>query len=224
MSPAFPARADNPELQTQAGSPWPTFRHDSRNTGFSPIAGKYNGAEPWMFQTGKGIFSTPVIDDSGIIYAGSADHYFYALHPDGTLAWKYETGEMIDSAGALGRFDPASGCSPITFISGDGKMYHFRTDNVSLQQRPIWVYQSEMRPGISYNRWFEGNVAIGPDGTLYSGNTNFLYYAINPDGTLKWTYETSSNNWSQAAFGADGTIFWGLDTYIRGVSPQGKEL
>lgn len=225
LSPSLPTRADNPELQTQAGSLWPTFRHDSRNTGFSPVAGKYSGDKPWMFQTGKGIFNTPVIDNRGIIYIGSADHYFYALNPDGALAWKYETGEIIDSAAALGRFDPVLGCSPITFISGDGKMYNFRTDNVTLEQRPIWIYQAELRPGISYNRWFEGNVAIGPDGTLYSGNTNFLYYAINPDGTLKWTYETAANDWSQAAFGADGSIFWGsLDTYIRGVSPQGKEL
>ena len=68
-------------------------------------------------------------------------------------------------------------------------------------------------------------MAVGYDGTFYSGNTNFLYYAINPDGTLKWTYPTTSNNWSQAAFADDGTIFWGSnDTYVRAVAPDGKEL
>jgi outer membrane protein assembly factor BamB len=210
---------------TLSGSPWPTFRHDSRSTGFSPIRAAYAGDKPWMYQTGKGIFSTPVIDDHGTVYAGSADHFFYALNADGTLKWKYETGEIIDSAGALGAFDPSRGYSTITFISGDGKMYRFRTDDVPLEQRQVWVYEAQLRPGVSYNRWFEGNVAVGPDGTLYAGNTNFNYYAINPDGTLKWTYETASNNWSQAAFGADGTIYWGsLDTYIRGVKPDGKEL
>ncbi len=210
---------------TLAGSPWPTFRHDSRSTGFSSIRAVYTGDKPWMFQTGKGIFSTPVIDDNGTVYVGSADHFFYALNSDGTLKWKYQTGEIIDSAGALGAYDPSKGYATITFISGDGKMYRFRTDDVPLEQRKVWTYEAQLRPGVSYNRWFEGNVAVGPDGTLYAGNTNFNYYAINPDGTLKWTYETASNNWSQAAFGADGTIFWGsLDTYIRGVKPDGKEL
>jgi len=211
---------------TLDGSPWPTFRHDARNTGFSPMRAVYvEGEEPWMFQTGKGIFSTPVIDDKGIIYGGSADHYFYAINPDGSLKWKYQTGEIIDSAGALSAFDPVAGYSAITFISGDGKMYRFRTGDVPLDQRKIWTFEAELRPGVSYNRWFEGNVAVGPDGTLYAGNTNFNYYAVNPDGTLKWTYETASNNWSQAAFAADGTIYWGsLDTYIRSVSPEGKEL
>jgi len=212
-------------VATLAGSPWPTFRHDTRNSGFSPIRAVYAGDKPWMFQTGKGIFSTPVIDDKGTVYVGSADHFFYALNPDGTLKWRYETGEIIDSAGALATYDPSRGYATITFISGDGKMYRFRTDDVPLEQRTVWTFEAELRPGISYNRWFEGNVAIGPDGTLYAGNTNFNYYAINPDGTLKWTYETASNNWSQAAFAADGTIFWGsLDTYFRGVKPDGKEL
>ncbi len=211
---------------TLAGSPWPTFRHDTRNTGFSDIRAAYvEGEEPWMFQTGKGIFSTPVIDDKGTIYVGSADHYFYALNPDGSLKWKYLTGEIIDSAGALSAFDPVAGYSAITFISGDGKMYRFRTDDVPPDQRKVWTFEAELRPGVSYNRWFEGNVAVGPDGTLYAGNTNFNYYAVNPDGTLKWTYETASNNWSQAGFAVDGTIYWGsLDTYIRGVGPDGKEL
>ena len=218
---AAPAPASQPygyDVPVQPDSPWPTFRRDRRNSGASPLPADYQGDQPWMFQTGKGLFTTPVIDSDGMIYIGSADHYFYALNPDGSLNWKYETGEIIDSAGAL---TPGA----ITFISGDGRMYHFQTGKMDISKRPIWVYEAQLRPGVSYNRWFEGNVAVGFDGTFYSGNTNFLYYAINPDGTLKWTYPTTSNNWSQAAFGDDGTIFWGSnDTYIRAVAPDGKEI
>lgn len=94
-----------------------------------------------------------------------------------------------------------------------------------MSERPVWVYEAELRPEVSYNRWFEGNVAVGFDGTYYSGNTNFLYYAIHPDGTLKWTYPTDSNNWSMAAIGDDGSIYWGsLDTYVRSVAPDGNEI
>jgi outer membrane protein assembly factor BamB len=218
MNPAPPSQPYGYDVPVQAESPWPTFRRDRRNTGSSPLPAIYNNDKPWFFQTGKGLFTTPVIDENGMIYVGSADHYFYALNSDGSLNWKYETGEIIDSAGAL---TPGA----ITFISGDGHMYHFRTGQMELSARPIWTYEAQLRPDVSYNRWFEGNVAVGYDGTLYSGNTNFLYYAINPDGTLKWTYPTTSNNWSQAAFADDGTIFWGSnDTYIRAVAPDGKEI
>ncbi len=212
---------------TEENSPWPSFRHDPRNTGRSPLRGSYSGGQPWQFATDKGIFSTPVIDSKGTIYFGSADHFFYALSPDGNLKWKFETGEIIDSAAVLGRPQTPGGAAPLTFISADGKMYHFRTDDASAtpKDRLQWAFEAQMRPGISFNRWFEGNVAMGPDGTLYAGNTNFNYYAVNPDGTQKWVYATGSNNWSQAAFGADGSIYWGsLDTYIRAVSPVGREL
>jgi outer membrane protein assembly factor BamB len=221
----LPSRPNGYAVPVQADSPWPTFRRDEHNTGASPLPAVYAGGQPWFFQTGKGLFVTPVIDGSGTIYVGSADHYFYAINRDGSLKWKYQTGDIIDSAAALTGPDPASGAPTITFISGDGKMYRFRTDDVPMAQRPLWVYEAELRPGISYNRWFEGNVAVGYDGTLYAGNTNFLYYAINPDGTLKWTYETGSNSWSQAGFGNDGTIFWGsLDTYMRAVDSAGRQL
>lgn len=207
-------------------SPWPTFRHDSRNTGFSEQIADYNPAapwdKPWFFHTGKGIFSTPVIGRDGTIYVGSADHVFYAVNPDGSLQWQVETGEIIDSAGAITINDEDE---RVTFISGDGKMYQLRTGELLDSTREVWQFEAELRPGVSFNRWFEGNVAVGPDGTLYAGNTNFMYYALSTDGKLKWTYPTGSNNWSQAAFGEDGSIYWGsLDTFIRKVSAQGKEI
>ena len=43
---------------TQAGAPWPTMRHDTANTGRSPIAARWHGDRPWSFATGRGIFST----------------------------------------------------------------------------------------------------------------------------------------------------------------------
>ena len=211
------------------GAPWPTFRGDPRNTGRSPMVATYAAVadQPWFFQTGKGIFSTPVIDAQGVVYVGSADHFFYALQPDGKLKWKFETGEIIDSAGALSLSPGTAGEVTVTFISGDGCMYHLRTEGeyARASDRLLWKYEAQLRPGVSFNRWFEGNVALGSDGTFYAGNSNFCYYALGPDGTLKWTYPTGSNNWSLAAFAEDGTIFWGSnDTFIRAVSPEGREL
>ncbi len=204
------------EVPVQADAPWPTFRRDHRNAACSPIAAEYRGDKPWSFQTGKGIFSTPIIDAAGTIYVGSADHYFYAINPNGTEKWRFETGEIIDSAGALLHDD----MPVVVFPSGDGYLYYLHTVDGKLLRK----FDARVAPRASYNNWFEGNIAVGYDGALYAGNTNFNYYAVNPNGTLRWTYQTGANAWSCAAFAADGTIFWASnDTKIRAVRPDGRE-
>ena len=142
MTPPAPSEPYGYDVPVQPESPWPTFRRDRRNTRRQPAACRIPGDQPWRFQTGKGIFSTPVIDADGLIYFGSADHSFYALNPDGALNWKYETGEIIDSAGSR-----STTAGAITFISGDGHMYHFQTGEMPVSERPVWVYEAELRPG-----------------------------------------------------------------------------
>ena len=93
------------DVPVQQSSPWPEMRRDSRNTGASPIRARYDGGRPWLFRTGRGIFSTPVIGGDGTVYVGSADHDFYALRPDGRLRWKLRTGGIIDAAAAIGAYD-----------------------------------------------------------------------------------------------------------------------
>ncbi len=199
----------------QSGSPWPIYRRTTRNSASSPLCADFQGDSPWFFQTGKGIFSTPIIDAQGVIYVGSADHNFYAINSDGREKWRFRTGEMIDSAGAL----PADVPGTVLVPSGDGYLYRLNTAD----GQQVWKFDARVSPRMSYNNWFEANVMIGPDGTIYAGNTNFNYYAITPDGQLKWTYETGSNAWSAAALGPDGTIYWGsCDTFCHAVSSQGK--
>lgn len=207
----------------RADSPWPTFRRDHRNTGRSTLPAMYQGDQPWSFPTGKGIFSTPVIDGDGVVYVGSADHYFHAINPDGTLRWRFKTGELIDSAAALHRHD-ASGPPSVTFGSGDGLLYHLRTDDVDNDaDRVLWTFNAAAAPGKGFNNWWEGNVQIGFDGTIYAGNTNWNYYALNPDGSLRWTQETGNNNWSIAALADDGAIFWGsCDTKVYATAADGR--
>jgi outer membrane protein assembly factor BamB len=203
----------------------PIFRRDHRNTGTSPLPAIYQGDQPWSFRTGKGVFSTPVIDEHGVIYVGSADHNFYALNPDGTEKFRFPTGEIIDSAGALPRLDPALGHPTVLIPSGDGHIYNIRTDDsVTGTDRLVWAFDARSAPGTGFNNWFEGNIGFNVDGTILAGNTNFNYYALNPNGTLKWTYSTGSNNWSIAGLGDDGMIYWGSnDLYVRGVQPNGRE-
>src|SRR5687768_7670683 len=102
-----------------AGSPWPKFRHDLRQTGRSELPPRVTDDRPWVFHTGKGIFSSAVIGADGTIYIGSADRTFYAIGADGALRWSRPTGEIIDSSALLddrGR---------VYVGSGDGHLYAF---------------------------------------------------------------------------------------------------
>ncbi len=54
---------------------------------------------------------------------------------------------------------------------------------------------------------------IGSDGTIYVASNDAKLYAINPDGTLNWTYTLGKVSYGSPAIGADGTIYIG--SYIR---------
>ena len=187
-------------------SPWPKFRRTARQDGRSPVL-PVTGGEPWSFQTGKGIFSTPVIGGDGTVYVGSADRTFYALWPDGTLRWKVETGEIIDSSALLddkGR---------IYFGSGDGilRCLDAKTGEV------VWTLEADdpAKTG-GFIRWFEGNVAMQPEGTLLVPNDNFRLYAVDRDtGTVVWKYVMPDQTWSLPALDvASGTAFVGNNNLL----------
>jgi outer membrane protein assembly factor BamB len=216
-APAGPAARTVP---TEPGSPWPSMRHDRRNTGSSPIRGRYRrGDRPWRFRTGKGVFSTPVIGRDETVYAGSADTWFYALGPNGRLSWRFKTGEIIDSAGVLGR-------GTVTFGSGDEHIYRLRSDARPLgrRARTLWRFRATRKPaeGQLVN-WWEGNVTMGFGGNLFAGNTGGAEYSLTPRGKLRWVHPAGNSVWSNAAIGDDGTVYFGsLDLSVRAVSAHGK--
>jgi outer membrane protein assembly factor BamB len=67
--------------------------------------------------------------------------------------------------------------------------------------------------------------SIGADGTIYVGSYDKKLYAINQNGTLKWTYNTGSLGnyiYSSPSIGADGTIYVGSDDKkLYAINPNG---
>ena len=51
--------------------------------------------------------------------------------------------------------------------------------------------------------------AIGSDGTIYVGSYDINLYAINPDGSKKWEFDTLAGVVTSPAIGSDGTIYVG---------------
>jgi len=190
------------------------MRHDRFNTGRSPIRATYHrGDRPWAFTTGKGVFSTPIVDRHETVYAGSADTYFYAIR-SGRPRWRFKTGEIIDSAGVLGRG------GTVTFGSGDERIYRLRARTGAR----VWTFRATRKPaqGQLVN-WWEGNVTMGPGGVLYAGNTGGAEYALDPHGRLRWLHPTGNSVWSNAAIGKDGSVYFGsLDLNIYALNSRGR--
>ena len=195
------------DVPLDTASPWPKFRRNALQNGRSPVRPVDSGRAPWVFQTAKGIFSTPVIGGDGTVYIGSADHSFYAIDRDGDLRWSFQTGEIIDSSALL---DDAG---RVVFGSGDGRLYALDRDAGDL----LWSYEADdPAANGAFITWFEGNVAMAPDGTLYAPNDNYCTYAIDRvTGAPRWCARTLDQTWSLPAVNpSTGTLFMGSNFYF----------
>jgi outer membrane protein assembly factor BamB len=149
----------------------------------------------WSVETGGGP-SSPAISEDGTVYVGSLDHGVYAVGPDGTLRWRFETGWAVPWA-------PAIGSDGTIYIgSGDGNLYALAPDGT-----PRWSYQ------VVSNQWF-GTPSIASDGTIYIGLSIGAVgaddlMALNSNGTLKWSIDIGSSVLSSPALAADGTLYVG---------------
>lgn len=193
-------------------SPWPKFRANCLQNGRSPVKPQASQGRPWKYSTGKGIFSSPVIDGQGNIYIGSGDHHFYSLTKQGRLRWKFRTQEIIDSAALL------DNKGHVYFGSGDGHVYALERDS----GKEIWRFEAHspkqlQKKGInSFINWFEGNVAMGPGGNLLVPNDNFLLYSINRNtGQESWHTAVWDQIWSLPAVNPKtDRIFMGNNFFV----------
>jgi len=74
----------------------------------------------------------------------------------------------------------------------------------------------------------DASPAVGADGTIYApseGDIRDGYLnAVNPDGTLKWIFQTGFSCESSPAIASDGTIYiYCDDGILRAINPDGTE-
>ena len=61
------------------------------------------------------------------------------------------------------------------------------------------------------NRDVKSSPAVATDGTVYFGSDDNRVYAVNPDGTLKWSRATNGDVQSSPAIGVGGIVYVGSD-------------
>jgi outer membrane protein assembly factor BamB len=68
-----------------------------------------------------------------------------------------------------------------------------------------------------------GPTLIGDDGTIYFGGDNYNIYAVNPDGTQKWSYATGGAVKQGVAMSADGSTIYAtsVDGRVYAISSNG---
>lgn len=171
-----------------------------------------DGTLRWTFPTSDRIHSSPAIGADGTLYFatyqvsnGIYSGNFYALNPDGTENWQYS---IADSAFFSSPAVGADGTIYIGMIGSDG--YPGPMDGALLAFSPAgsldWSYQTS---GPIYS-----SPALGADGAIYFGvvqnGAAGELIALNANGTLRWSFDQGSGNYSiksSPAIGADGTIY-----------------
>ena len=151
-----------------------------------------NGTIQWKYPTVHQHMSAPAVADDGTIFAGTYGTYFYAINPNGTLKWQYKTGDNIKGSASI------ANDGTVYVGSYDNYLYAFYPSNGTVKWKTRVGWGTETNPSID------------KDGTIYVGGEEI--YAINPDGTMKWTMPLGDGHiirGSSPAISADGIIVVG---------------
>lgn len=172
------------------------------------------------------VYSSPTIDANGNIVVGCLDFALYNLLPeDGTKRWFWRTNWCVFSSPAL------TPTGRIHVGSKDHRLYTFE-DAVPYPDL-AWTY----RAGTFYDgHLIDCSPAIGDDGTIYFGTDPYgaagqtpvpvdtVFFAVNPDSTLKWAFEMGDGAESSPAIGHDGTVYIGsYDSCVYAIEDAGSE-
>ncbi|MFQ6075535.1 MAG: PQQ-binding-like beta-propeller repeat protein [Candidatus Bathyarchaeia archaeon] len=158
---------------SETNDDWPMFHGNVQHTGQSPFNGPQTNNLKWKYTrddiTEGSMPNSFSVDKNGIVYVTAADKLL-ALSPEGELLWS------ADLAGT-----GATAISPdgITLYAvGGTNLYAFTTSGEAL-----WTYEEPTEN-------IYGEPCVASDGTIYCGSWDTYVYALNPDGTLKWKYQT----------------------------------
>jgi len=112
----------------------------------------------------------------------------------------------------------------VDFNAVEDTIYHIAVDSLGSAEGELtlsitdalWQFTTGDRADPSTRRPTITNApTVGPDGTIYVGSSDRFFYALNPDGSLRWRVATQGSMDSNgAALSADGTLYFGTNLGI----------
>lgn len=166
-----------------------------------------HGSQIWEYKLGK-IYpprSGIVIDSSKTIYFGASDKYFYALNPDGTLKWEYETSAAFGFA--------------ITNIDLQGNLY-LPNDSGQLYS---FSPSGSLNWSVAYESGFRSRSPVfSPDGsTIYIAGRDSNLIALNLDGNITWKFSCKRIR-NAPAIDNSGNLYFADEQYFYSISSEGQ--
>ena len=166
-----------------------------------------DGSEVWHTTTGGVAYSTGVrIAADGTVYYGGIDNIAYAINPDGSTKWSHDAAGNADAAIRIG--------SNGNIWFGIGwevdKVMVLRPSDGAL----VWDYPLPDQIGSTWS----GTTGLNLDSNdiIYAGCWDNKLYAINSDGSFRWSYTTGGDVRSGIAFSPseDTLYFASHDGYL----------
>lgn len=138
----------------------------------------------------KVILIEKVNPEDSTLYLSSDDHWIYAFDAaTGKMKWKYGTAD--------------EGGSKCVFNS-DATVVYCGTDDKSL--RALSAADGTLIWKFSAGGAVTSSTRVGADGSLYFGCLDGYFYAVNPDGSLKWKKNLGEEIWSSPALLEGGKV------------------
>ena len=208
----------------------------------------------WQMPAADQVTSSPAVGSDGTIYFGSLDGYFYATNPDGSSKWEStvgtRTGIVVDlSTPAIGAdgtiyvestdrylyaINPTTGSRKWRFLTTTA-LYSspaIATDGTIYVRDDSYLYALTSNTSSATKKWSValsgggtyGSPAIAADGTVYVGAASGNFFAINPTGTVKWTFVGDNDIYATPVIGGDGTVYFAtLSGTVYALNPDGTK-
>lgn len=137
------------------------------------------GKKKWAKDLHGSLVSSPAINDEGVIFLGSFNGNIYAIDCiSGKIKWTFSTGAHIYASVAIG-------LDNVLYIgSTNGTFYALYADSGKVK----WTYY--------IGDAIRSSASLGPDPEekvpylIYFGGGDGLIYALEPDGKLRWAFDT----------------------------------
>jgi len=157
------------------------------------IALDYDGNTLWTYNfTASHVNSVPAVDNEGIVYVNyRSSPYLYAINPDGSMEWYYKNQYNEWFSGSLLITGPQEIVIAVRDKIVDGVFVPSKLICINRLGNKKWEVSTKTGRPIT------SPPAEAKDGTLYLGGETEVnsFYAINPDGIIKWIFHAQEGQY-----------------------------
>jgi outer membrane protein assembly factor BamB len=196
----------------------------------APSSGQ-DGQVAWQTDIPPGnVQNTPTLGPDGTLYIVNVAGMLYAIDSsNGQVKWNAQTGNgqqaqfgqtvkvapAVASDGTVYVTTLTEGLVAVSPPSGGGNQgsvkwkfdFGEHLGSTPLVSAPVTAGPNRGQDAVGS----AVSPTIGPDGTIYAGANNSNFYAVNPDGSMKWLYEAErelAGIWTSAVLSPDASVLY----------------